>query len=303
MEWLKKLTNWAVNLIDLAVSSGEERSPGSELPGARQATWPDVFLLVSKLEKHGAEYVLVGGYALAFNGLVRQTGDIDIVVRNSSENNRRWIAALSELPAGAAKELIRDAEDPFPREIDPATGEAEPGVIRVADEFIVDVMPKACGLTFDDLKPFTKRVFHKGRPINVLDLHGLRATKQTTRARDMEDLRHIEAALIALRNQVAAHVDTMARRDFTEEPAPPKRGIEPRLDVAPTPDYERRLAVARQIIQRAKREGASIATDADSLATYGDDDALNRLLLHQGAISDLDALAREFGIDLPKYTT
>jgi hypothetical protein len=212
MAWLKRLANWAVRLLDLTVSGSEERSPTPDIPGARQATWPDVFLLISKLEKHGAEYVLIGGYALAFNGLVRQTGDVDIVVRNSPDNNRRWIAALSELPAGAAKELMKDAEDPFPRQTDPSTGEAEPGVIRVADEFIVDVMPKACGLTFDDLKPFTKRVIHRGQPINVLDLQGLRATKQTTRARDMEDLRHIEAALAALRGEVADHVGTMAKR-------------------------------------------------------------------------------------------
>jgi hypothetical protein len=216
MAWLKRLANWAARLIDLALPGGEERPFASDFPGARQATWPDVFLLISKLEKHGAEYVLVGGYALAFNGLVRQTGDVDIIVRNSPENNRRRIAALSELPAGAAKELMQDAEDPFPRETDPATGESEPGVIRVADEFIVDVMPKACGLTFDDLKPFTKRVRARpeGQFINVLDLQGLRATKQTARARDMEDLRHIEAALGALREQVADHVGHNGQERF-----------------------------------------------------------------------------------------
>jgi hypothetical protein len=77
MAWLKRLANWAVRLLDLTVSRSEERSPTPDIPGARQATWPDVFLLISKLEKHGAEYVLIGGYALAFNGLVRQTGDVD----------------------------------------------------------------------------------------------------------------------------------------------------------------------------------------------------------------------------------
>lgn len=302
MAWLKRLAAWAVRLLDLTVSGSEERSPTSDIPGARQATWPDVFLLISKLEKHGAEYVLIGGYALAFNGLVRQTGDVDIVVRNSPGNNRRWIAALSELPAGAAKELMKDADDPFPRETDPSTGEVEPGVIRVADEFIVDVMPKACGLTFDDLKPFTKRVVHRGQPINVLDLQGLRATKQTTRARDMDDLRHIEAALAALRGEVADHVGTMAKRDFVKEPAPPKRGIEPRLAAEPDVEYEQRLAIAQQIIARAKRDGAAVATDADGLASYGDEDSLNRLLHHPSPISDLDALAREVGIDLPEHT-
>jgi hypothetical protein len=303
MAWLKNLASWIAGLIDQSFPRGEERSSVPDVSGIRQATWPDVFLLISKLEKHGAEYVLVGGYALAFNGLVRQTGDVDIVVRNSPANNRRWIAALSELPAGAAKELMQDAEDPFPRETDAATGEVEPGVIRVADDFIVDVMPKACGLTFDDLKVFTKRVDHKGLPLNVLDLRGLRATKQTTRARDMEDLRHIEAALAALRGQVTEHVGSMARRDFVKEPPPPARGIDPRLDAASDPAYERRLELASKIIMRANRDGALIATDAVGLATYGDEESLNRLLQHKGIISDLDALAREEGIDLPRYTS
>jgi hypothetical protein len=52
-------------------------------------------------------------YARSFNGLARQTGDVDILVPAPPENNRRWIAALSELPDGAAKELFEIADDPF----------------------------------------------------------------------------------------------------------------------------------------------------------------------------------------------
>ena len=80
-------------------------------------------------------------------------------------------------------------------------------------------------------------------------------------------------------------------------------GIEPRLDVAHDPMHERRLELALRIIERAKQEGAAIATDADGLASYGDEAALNRLLEHPEPISDLDALAREMGIDLPRYTS
>jgi len=69
------------------------------------------------------------------------------------------------------------------------------------------------------------------------------------------------------------------------------------------PSHERRLDLAKRIIARATRDGASIATDADGLATYGDEGTLNKLLQHQGTISDLDALARELGIDLPKLTS
>jgi hypothetical protein len=49
----------------------------------------------------------LGGYALSFNGLTRQSGDIDILVSTTPENNRRWIAALSELPDGARRPFRR----------------------------------------------------------------------------------------------------------------------------------------------------------------------------------------------------
>jgi hypothetical protein len=301
MEWLRRLGIWLASLIELSRPAVDERPVSTPPDQARQATWADVLLLIDKLENHGAEYVLVGGYALAFNGLVRQTGDVDVVVRNIPGNNRRWIAALCELPDGAAKELVAESDNPFPSEIDPNTGAEEAGVIRVADEFIVDVMPKACGLAFDDLKPFTQRVRHLARPINVLDLRGLRATKQTTRARDAEDLQHIEAALAAPHGEVSEHVRSMTRRSFLTEPPPPPRGrIELRLAPEPDLDYEERLILARRILDRAKAEGSVVDTDSETLATYGEEAKLANLLRHSGRISDLNSLIREYGIDLPK---
>jgi len=302
MEWSRRLGRWVSKLLDLAFSSAEERRFETAADQPRQATWRDVFLLIERLEKHGAEYVLIGGYALAFNGLVRQTGDVDILVKNSPENNRRWIAALCELPAGAAKELMPQADDPFPRDEDIEAEYAEPGVIRVADEFIVDVMPKACGLSFDDLGPFMHRVQHRGKPINVLDLHGLKATKQTTRARDIEDLRHIEAAIATMKNEVSDHVREMSTRPFTIEPEPPKRGIEPRLQGIEE-RVDSRLDLAARIVERAKREGDNSSIDPETLALYGSEESLKQILSQQEPIADLDGLLRNMGIDLPRPTT
>ncbi|WP_051386842.1 hypothetical protein [Bradyrhizobium sp. ARR65] len=109
MRRLKEIWNWLVG-PDSAQSPAEVGPSDGEMR-ARNAGWRDVFRLVELLEKHGAEYVLVGGYALSFNGLTRQTGDVDILVPTDPENNRRWIAALSELPDGAAKELFETADD------------------------------------------------------------------------------------------------------------------------------------------------------------------------------------------------
>jgi predicted nucleotidyltransferase len=50
--------------------------------------------LLQLLEKNKAEYVIIGGYAVAFHGYPRFTKDIDIFFRNSPENIRKVIAAL-----------------------------------------------------------------------------------------------------------------------------------------------------------------------------------------------------------------
>jgi hypothetical protein len=50
---------------------------------------------------HGVEYVVVGGYALAFHGSPRFTGDLDLLVRNHPENARHIIGALEEFGFGS----------------------------------------------------------------------------------------------------------------------------------------------------------------------------------------------------------
>ncbi len=44
---------------------------------------------------HGVEYLIVGGYALAWHGAPRFTGDLDLWVKPERENARRILAALS----------------------------------------------------------------------------------------------------------------------------------------------------------------------------------------------------------------
>ncbi len=47
------------------------------------------------------EYLIVGGYALAFHGAPRYTGDIDILIRPNAENARRVLTALDEFGFGS----------------------------------------------------------------------------------------------------------------------------------------------------------------------------------------------------------
>jgi len=52
------------------------------------------------LNVHNVEYVIVGGYALAFHGVPRYTGDLDILVKPVPANARQILAALEEFGFG-----------------------------------------------------------------------------------------------------------------------------------------------------------------------------------------------------------
>lgn len=55
--------------------------------------------LVSALQEHGVEFVVIGGFSLAAHGVVRATKDIDIVPDPSEANLARLAVALKDLGA------------------------------------------------------------------------------------------------------------------------------------------------------------------------------------------------------------
>jgi hypothetical protein len=146
----------------------------------RAATYQDVLRIAELLEGEHVEYALIGGYALALQGIVRLTEDVDILVEPTIENARRWVRALSKLPDGAAKELIGDD-----------TLHDEPYAIRINDEFTVDVMNSASGFTWPQLLPYRRRV----EGINVLSLEGLLRMKEHGRLKDQADAEAIRKVL------------------------------------------------------------------------------------------------------------
>jgi hypothetical protein len=146
----------------------------------RAATYEDVRRIAELLDAEHVEYALIGGYALALQGIVRLTEDVDVLVEPTVENARRWVAALSKLPDGAAKELAGDDtlhEDRY--------------AIRINDEFTVDVMNSASGFTWKELAPYRKRV----DGIQVLSLEGLLKMKEHGRLKDQADAEAIRRAL------------------------------------------------------------------------------------------------------------
>jgi hypothetical protein len=71
---------------------------------------PDFRDLLALFNAHEVAYLIVGGYALAFHGAPRFTGDIDLYVRCDHENARRVTAALSDFGFGSVGISVEDFE-------------------------------------------------------------------------------------------------------------------------------------------------------------------------------------------------
>jgi hypothetical protein len=98
----------------------------------REPTLEDLVNLCRALNEAGANYIIVGGFAVRAAGFTRNTMDIDLLIETGVENEARVLAGLLCLPDQAANEIK-------PGEI------ARYGVVRIADEILVDLMAAGCG--------------------------------------------------------------------------------------------------------------------------------------------------------------
>ena len=73
---------------------------------------PDFRELLALFNAHKVKYVIVGGYALAFYGAPRATGDIDILVQPSRANSARILAALDQFGFRSVGLKASDFEKP-----------------------------------------------------------------------------------------------------------------------------------------------------------------------------------------------
>jgi len=99
----------------------------------------DVVGLCRELNRLGAKYVVVGGFAVIEAGYPRTTGDIDLLVDPAGDNEVKVFEALSILPDRAVLELD-------PGDVGRFT------VVRVSDEVLVDLMAKASGISYEEAK-------------------------------------------------------------------------------------------------------------------------------------------------------
>lgn len=157
-----------------------------DIEQSRPATIEDLKNIIRSLNEQNVDYILIGGYALFAHGYHRATTDIDIMFPATIEAGQKVQAALMILPDQAVKDL------------DPAWFEDGEN-IRVADEFVIDLMLNANGQTYDSLKGHIEIIDLDGLPVRTIDLEGLLLTKKTQRDKDVIDRMVIERALEVLK--------------------------------------------------------------------------------------------------------
>lgn len=117
---------------------------------------------------------MVGGFAIIEAGFPRLTGDIDLLVDTSPENEQKVFDALRILPDQAVKEL--DAGDI-----------ARFTVVRVADEVVVDLMKSGCGVEYAEaIRDAVYREI-EGVRVPFASPRTLWRMKQTVREKDIPD--------------------------------------------------------------------------------------------------------------------
>jgi hypothetical protein len=134
----------------------------------------EILLVCRLLQQHQVKYIIVGGVACGLHGMVRSTQDVDLLVEPSTQNLQRVIAALSELPDGAARELtVQDLEDNV--------------VVKIADQIMVDVAKQAWTLDYAEAIQDARTLEVEGVRIIYASLDALIKSKSTYREQDRVD--------------------------------------------------------------------------------------------------------------------
>jgi len=112
--------------------------------------------LLARLTRAEVQFIIVGGVAVALNGFVRTTEDMDILIESSAENVTRLLNELKNFGQGHARELSL-----------PDFSESE-GAVRIVEDFPLDVFTMMRGKRYADLVRSTKPT--RVEDVNVLYL-------------------------------------------------------------------------------------------------------------------------------------
>ena len=142
---------------------------------------PDFEELLLSLEKHEVEYMIVGGYAVAFHGAPRFTKDIDVFYNATRANIEGLRRALMEFGF---------SEKSLPNDLFTEKGNVLTfGVSPVRVDLVNDID----GVTFEEAKPNVVRGTYGRAEAAFIGLQDLLRNKRATRrAKDKADVEELE---------------------------------------------------------------------------------------------------------------
>ncbi len=141
--------------------------------------------LLIALSEAQAEFVVVGGHAVAFHGHARATKDLDVLVRARPENAERVYRALADF--GAPLAMFDVGVEDFA---------AYDGVLQIGlPPRRIDVLNRVAGVSFDEAVAEGAHFELRGHRIPVIGLRALLRNKRAAgRPQDLADV----AALAAI---------------------------------------------------------------------------------------------------------
>jgi len=149
---------------------------------SRAPEFEDLISLCRSLNEAGVRYVLIGGFAVVLHGYTRATKDIDLLIDPSQENIQRIKKALSSLPDNAIALISDDEVQKY-------------SVVRIADEIIVDLLAKACGINYEEASKELEYREIEGVKIPLPRMELLLKMKDTVRPGDKADANFLKALI------------------------------------------------------------------------------------------------------------
>ena len=136
--------------------------------------------LLVRLVDHGVQFIVVGGVAVALQGYLRSTEDVDVLIEAGRENVSRLLEALADYGEG------------FARELTPDDFTDEEGAIRIVEESEfcqIDIFTRMTGLHYADLLPDAGTLDLNGCPIRYASKASLiRLKSSSVREKDRLDV-------------------------------------------------------------------------------------------------------------------
>ena len=140
-------------------------------------TQPDFRELLALFNAHHVEYMVIGGYALAFHGAPRFTGDLDLLVKPDTANAQRILAAL-EAFGFASVGLTRS-------DFEPPDQVVQLGVPPVR----IDLITSITGVSWDEAFAGRTAGRYGDLPVDYIGREQFIANKRATgRQKDVADL-------------------------------------------------------------------------------------------------------------------